>query len=643
MFKIKRTSNHKYVVFDTNDFSNHHTHTNTMKIAKIIKDNVEKHRRPLSKDIRMLESHLRLANDPRYREMIIQMIEDVERMHRKKSYYLKQLHSSMKSLANGHLYLSDDDKKEFMKLYEYINELIERLYYQPTSYTIQIPYTEVIYEYKDLSITISIDESMIANVQCMQDNILIKEFSCESNQELRKRLYKILLESEMIEQMAKIFNVEKSGFTNAIIESYHKDRGGKYSKFLDKNPLFVTWYHISTVSSRVDVGTGGIESEIGERSPIRYCKITDLPVYNIPELKPDVTWDETGYDIELDLNGLVLLPRTVKPLPGDYFILDLPGSKQFLFRVIQPRYNTIQSNDYYEFDADIKYVGNNVEMETKLNTQIVATYKTIFELIGTDDRCFIQDTDIDQMNGIGTTFQTLVDMYRDAFYNPTVNAFLFSTGYTSEGFPSVLYDPYLDKFINDSKIFYVDNEAKTLYLVPLDVLQEKFHYLYSRTIYRAIIDQDTSLLSPNIYSIISPVTKRFSPLMMYQIYGDSVKLILGAPNSSPRPLNQDEIWFSIKNLPCCGPTWTPNNSYSYFSYDFMQQLLGCQINTTNIMELIIFNYIHNIKGSISASELIKSVDVNSIQTFYYLPIVCFILSKLYEDFFKSDMNFEGTV
>ena len=57
--------------------------------------------------------------------------------------------------------------------------------------------------------------------------------------------------------MAKIINVEKSQYLTQNIETFTQNKVGQYSKFLDKNPIFITYLAINSVQSRSDVGTGG--------------------------------------------------------------------------------------------------------------------------------------------------------------------------------------------------------------------------------------------------------------------------------------------------------------------------------------------------------------------------------------------------
>ena len=115
--------------------------------------------------------------------------------------------------------------------------------------------------------------------------------------------------------MAKIINVEKSQYLTQNIETFTQNKVSQYSKFLDKNPIFITYLAINSVQSRSDVGTGGVESDVGPKSPIRYNQINGLPAFNIPDLRPGINFDENGYDLELDLTDVTLLPNT-KVLPS---------------------------------------------------------------------------------------------------------------------------------------------------------------------------------------------------------------------------------------------------------------------------------------------------------------------------------------
>ena len=195
--------------------------------------------------------------------------------------------------------------------------------------------------------------------------------------------------------MAKILSVETSPYYEKQIEIYAKNKVGQFSKYLEKNPTFVEYYHINQVLSRADVGSQSVKEEIGRKSPIRYNKIKEFPIYGLPELKPELTYDEDGMDMDLDLNGLVVLPGTIHPIPGDYFYFKFPGmSVGILWRVTSKEFNTVQANDYYLLDAEIYATAKETDKNSsysQLQKQVVEDYTCIYENIGTKD-AIIQTT-----------------------------------------------------------------------------------------------------------------------------------------------------------------------------------------------------------------------------------------------------------
>lgn len=338
--------------------------------------------------------------------------------------------------------------------------------------------------------------------------------------------------------MANLINVERSKYINRNIELFSENKVGQYSKFLNKNPVFVTYYSINDRMSRADIGTGGIQDEIGPSSPIRFNKISELPVYNMPDMiRPDLEFDESGYDINIDLSDITLLPNTIKPIPGDYMLFVIPGTKEFLFRVNRISNNSIQSNDFYQIELDIKDIGIDLE-EKGISKQIVERYQTIFENIGTQDKCFILEDDIEKINDLVRSIEIIKDNYYNSFYNKDCNSFVL------EGFDlcgNMLYDPYLESFITKSNIYYEPDNEFALALTPNDILPSDFEYIFSRTIWNAFLRRDLKLLHDFTYFYVSSITKNFSPFNLFGYPCQSVKLYL-----SDKPLfNEEEIYNNI--------------------------------------------------------------------------------------------------
>lgn len=442
--------------------------------------------------------------------------------------------------------------------------------------------------------------------------------------------------------MAHLMSVEKSKFINDNINIYKQNKVGQYSKFLEKNPIFVTYYHINQALSRTDVGTGGIENETGRRSPIRFNKILNFPMYNIPELKPDIIYDETGYDIDLEMSDVVILPNTIKPVPGDYVLIEFPGIKRYLFRVNQISYNTIQSNDFYMVGMDIRFIDHHVD-ECEIEYQVVETYQTIFENIGTQDKCFLKLSDIDAINSIVDLFYTLRDLYKNAFYNPTTNSFEFIPGEVSECNNKLIhvYDPYLEAFINKSKIYYDENSTDSLVLTPNDILDSRFDYTFSKTLYNAVLKRSVLELSQYEYCYRSPVEK-LSSIFHYMDYDAySVKVNISKHDIRKNTTyNNGPDWYDLYPLDRWIPTWVANKGNEYFSIDFLEQLKSGNFKSNDTFETIIYNYLYHIGIPLSRSELYNLCDKDDIRSFYYIPIILYIITQYYNEYFHAESSLD---
>ena len=71
-----------YIVYDQDNFEKCHTHTRHLRIAIVIRDNVNKLRLPKSRDKRLIESHIRVSNNKDYiikLELILKEIEENKR------------------------------------------------------------------------------------------------------------------------------------------------------------------------------------------------------------------------------------------------------------------------------------------------------------------------------------------------------------------------------------------------------------------------------------------------------------------------------------------------------------------------------------------------------------------------------------
>ncbi len=404
-------------------------------------------------------------------------------------------------------------------------------------------------------------------------------------------------------------STEKVDFMNQTIAIYAKNKVGQYSKFLNKNPIFVTYYSLNEALCRNDVGTGSIANELGKNSPLRYNKINNLPVYNVPDLKAEVEFNDTGPDMTLDLSDITLLPNTVKPRILDYMLIVIPGTKELLFRVNQHEANTIQSNDFYNISLDLKYAGTNLEA-TYFDGLIAETYDTIFENIGTQDKCFVKLEDEAKITEIASLITTLKDFYKGSFFDKPTNAFVLRDNPEYSDF--WMYDYFLSHFISMTGIYANPDSEETLVLTLLDNIPRDFEYQFKRTFWNAIITQSLDYMNDYNYYYQTDVTKRLSTFIIDGYPCKRVQVeILGQAIADPTTLQE------------------------YFSHTLVSDIRAGTLTSTDYLDQVIFSYMTGNGMEVDSAKIIPYTFTQTIRTYTLMPIIIYILKEFYCSYFKK--------
>ena len=79
--------------------------------------------------------------------------------------------------------------------------------------------------------------------------------------------------------------IDKAEFINQNVNLAENRITSQYSTFLEQKPTFTTFYHVNTRRSTTDKGLKDIEGLIDTRSPIRYNKIYNFPLYGIEQIQ----------------------------------------------------------------------------------------------------------------------------------------------------------------------------------------------------------------------------------------------------------------------------------------------------------------------------------------------------------------------
>ena len=86
ILKVKSGKKIGYIAYNTRkEWEEGHTHLESFNMAKTIIDNVIKHKKPKTKNLYLLQSHIRLTDDPSYVKFINELV-DAKKSKRKNNY-----------------------------------------------------------------------------------------------------------------------------------------------------------------------------------------------------------------------------------------------------------------------------------------------------------------------------------------------------------------------------------------------------------------------------------------------------------------------------------------------------------------------------------------------------------------------------
>ena len=86
ILKVKSGKKIGYIAYNTRkEWEEGHTHLESFNMAKTIIDNVIKHKKPKTKNLYLLQSHIRLTDDPSYVRFINELV-DTKKNKRKTNY-----------------------------------------------------------------------------------------------------------------------------------------------------------------------------------------------------------------------------------------------------------------------------------------------------------------------------------------------------------------------------------------------------------------------------------------------------------------------------------------------------------------------------------------------------------------------------
>lgn len=276
--------------------------------------------------------------------------------------------------------------------------------------------------------------------------------------------------------MGLIFD-EKSLLDGNIFQ-YEQRLRSQANRFIG-HALLVSYYSIRQDATTVDRGLQTIDQLFGKKSPLRFNKIRNFPVYEFPMLEPQNVDDLTVEDISIE-GECTILPSTIVPQPDDFFIIQHLKMRH-IFQVTAVRFDSMREEGYYKITYRLQ--GTSQENMNNLEKQTVEEFFTELDAIGTDRNPVIRKDDFVLRGQVNQMIAKMIQGYKAMFYNERHNCFLFNNQDTH--IRARWFDTCGNEFMAKHSLMNIHNDSKVVILNE-KLIDVNFPIYYNNSIYNWI-------------------------------------------------------------------------------------------------------------------------------------------------------------
>ena len=392
----------------------------------------------------------------------------------------------------------------------------------------------------------------------------------------------------------KFVNTTHKQTVDSLINSMKDIMNNPYYKWQNKTPTIVTYYSRNIEKSTLDEGTKMEQMPYGINSPIKYNKIKDFYMYGIEQVQIQVENGEFGAQASPVTGEAVILPNTIIPTGGDYFIIDYLKD-DIVFVVTGVSHDTLEngSNIY-----KITYELDNIEKKD-LDINIADSYQMIFHNNGTRFDTIIRSEKYNLIQKLDTVRSYLKEHFVSIFYSDRIQSFSYIFN------DCRFYDPYMIEFLMKNDI--LSDTEDYIFINHQIQMPSTFAIDYSKSIFSCFENEDFNNINRYKYKAvgraISSKTNIFST-RQEQYWKVDFKF----------SKIEEEVFTAI---PC-------------FKTDFIMAIMDHKLLTgEDAVYNIILKYVQGIDIDESDIEDLECIEYcNIITLFYALPIIIYCLDRI---------------
>lgn len=292
-----------------------------------------------------------------------------------------------------------------------------------------------------------------------------------------------------------LINVTHTQVTQSILDLQQDLLKNQYYLFNNMKALPVDYFNINTNRSTLDQALAIQYANLGTESPLRFNLIHDLYLYGLDRIALNLDYNDSMVEASEISGEAVITPNTIIPYPGDYFIIQMIGSR-YLFQVNKVDKDTLDNGaNYYKINYKLQYQDH--DTMDRLLPLVVDENQFVSGNVGSNFSPVISKAKYDLGKILDDTSVMLKKYFDSLYFNNKVQTYTFvhlyhvcRTNMNSDYF----YDPYMIEFIIKNNVLSNMGD-KYLYIDHKTTLRADFPIKYNRSIWKVIENRNKSELT----------------------------------------------------------------------------------------------------------------------------------------------------
>ena len=280
-----------------------------------------------------------------------------------------------------------------------------------------------------------------------------------------------------------LINTSHSTMTQSVLDLQSDLVKNPFYLFNDKKGTPVDYYNTNTSKSTLDPALKLHYSDYGDDSPIRYNLIKDLYIYGIDRIAMNLESGEYGMTSNEITGDATILPDTITPYPGDYFVINMT-KQRYLFNVTSVSTDTFDNGgNYWRIEYRLKYLS-----DEDFKPLVEDEFNFVSGNVGTNYSPVLLKSKFDMLKILDDAAVNLKALFRGLYFNDKVQTYTFVHLYHLNELSmhaNHFYDPYLMEFIIRHELLK-DATGTYDFIDHKTYLRPEFNIKYNHSIWKVL-------------------------------------------------------------------------------------------------------------------------------------------------------------